>query len=232
MNINTANKMKKVTAFLNNNKGCAVMALSLVLMIFLSSAFSSIRVFAEECEDLRGEVLRLHILANSNSERDQRLKLLVRDEILRTNEEIFPTLVASKAHAADSITDGKAKAVADAKEAIPLIKAKAEAVLKQNGCTDNVEISLENIYFTTREYDRFTLPAGYYDALRVTIGSAKGKNWWCVLYPPLCLPAASETEALDILGDEKADLIEGKEKYQFKFAAVELYEKLKSIFSK
>ncbi len=86
------------------------------------------------------------------------------------------------------------------------------------------------MYFSTREYDTFTLPAGKYDALRVTIGSGRGKNWWCVLYPPLCIPAASTQEEFDdLLTKKQVEIVGNKQKYKFKFATLELCEKLKNI---
>lgn len=197
------------------SKHIAIVAVSLVFSIILSF-FSSYRVFAKNCEDIRHDVVRLHILANSNSKRDQDLKLLVRDNILKLDGEIFKSAVSQK-NAEEIIT-----------RELPKIKEIAQNTLYENGYFGNVDVQMTNMYFTTREYEKFTLPAGYYDALRVSIGEALGHNWWCVLYPPLCLPAASKEDALAVLGEDKTQLILGKEKYKFKFAIVEIVEKIKS----
>lgn len=186
----------------------------LAILIFTSS----VTAFASDCEEIRQDVLRLHILANSNSRRDQELKLMVRDEILRLDGELFSKMQ----------TKENAKKIMA--QSLEKIKTQATAVLRENGSSDEVHAELTNMYFTTREYDGFVLPAGKYDALRVTIGEAQGKNWWCVLYPPLCIPAASREEALDVLSGDERMIIKGGEKYEFKFAVVELIEKMKNEF--
>lgn len=197
-----------------------VFTLTVILILILTILASTIEVFAADCKDIRNDVLRLHILANSDSKNDQDLKLMVRDEILKLDNKLFAS-AQSKENAKEKMS-----------QSLDMIKAQAIAVLRKNGCYDNVNVELTNMYFTTREYDAFTLPAGMYDALRVTIGKAEGKNWWCVLYPPLCIPAVSHDEAMDILTDEESNIIKSGEKYQFKFAIVELIEGIKAGFSK
>lgn len=188
----------------------------LVGLIF-SIILSSVSVFADTCDDIRHDVLRLHILANSNSKEDQALKLQVRDKILELDGEIFsnPT----------DLED--AKKIVESQ--LEIIKKIAEDEIEAKGYHYKVTAELKNMYFSTREYEKFTLPAGNYDALRVTIGSGEGRNWWCVLYPPLCIPAAtSNFELDDILNNEQTDVIKNKSKYKFKFATVEIYEKIKN----
>ena len=81
------------------------------------------------------------------------------------------------------------------------------------------------MFFDTREYETVTLPAGCYDALRITIGEAEGHNWWCVMFPPMCLPAAEESQELnDVLSESQMEVVENGDKYQVKFFAVELFE--------
>ena len=113
-----------------------------------------------------------------------------------------------------------------------MIRDEAKAVIESNGYTYPVSVSLEETYFTTRSYDDFTLPAGNYQALRVVIGEGKGHNWWCVMFPPLCISAASENEAQlsDILNSEQLELVEGND-YEIKFKCVEIYEELKKYLS-
>lgn len=150
------------------------LAIGLACTIF----FTSFTSFARDCADLRGDVLRLHILANSDSEADQNLKLAVRDRILASG--MFAP--ASDKELAGQIAESK---LAD----IELI---ARDEIARNGYGYPVKAELVNMYFGTRTYETATLPAGRYDAVRVSIGEAKGKNWWCVLFPPMCVPAASE----------------------------------------
>ena len=83
------------------------------------------------------------------------------------------------------------------------------------------------MYFTTRTYDTLTLPAGRYDAVRITIGEGAGRNWWCVLYPPLCLPACGGQALSEVLTESQIEILESAEEYEFRFAALELYQALK-----
>ncbi|MDR1753566.1 MAG: stage II sporulation protein R [Eubacterium sp.] len=142
--------------------------------------FSSFYSFSEECEELKSEILRLHILANSNSKADQDLKYALRDELLSYSAELF----------AGAKTKEQAKKLAALKKTA--IERKANEFVKSKGFDYAVRIDLKETYFTTRKYDGITVPAGFYDAVRVFIGEGQGKNWWCVMFPPLCLPACTE----------------------------------------
>ena len=131
-------------------------------------------------ELLNEQILRLHVVANSDSQQDQENKLLVRDAVLAGIEKDLE-MVADAEQAKKYL-----------QENLPRIKTIAQSALRQIGCADSVEVSLEKECFDTRVYDTFALPAGVYEALRVTIGQGEGKNWWCVAFPALCIPAASE----------------------------------------
>jgi stage II sporulation protein R len=184
------------------------LCLALILTVLLS--FTGL---AAGCEDIPNRVLRLHVLANSDSAADQALKLKVRDRIL---EESAAAL-------------GSASSRAEAEEAaareLPRLREAAEDEVRKQGYDYPVGVELTNMYFTTRQYDEVTLPAGCYDALRVTIGSGKGHNWWCVIFPPMCLPAAEAPEELrDVLNRNELGIVEGKSGYVLKFKTVELYE--------
>lgn len=182
-----------------------VLIFGLLLAVILSMAAG----FDNECETVRENVLRLHILANSDSEEDQALKLRVRDAILRET-------------AADFAESGsQTETMARAEELLPKMKAVAEEALAQAGSTDAVRVTLVNMYFETREYDGTILPAGYYDAVRIELGAAEGHNWWCVLFPQLCIGTAAEGPELERI--EK--LAEGPE-YRLSFALVEWLERL------
>lgn len=188
---------------------------ALCIGLIITAAASSITAFAQDCDGIRGSVLRLHILANSDSEKDQRIKLAVRDQLLQLDS----TLLAG----AKSLSEAEDTAAAQ----LALIEQTAIEELRRQGSTDSARAELVNMYFSTRVYDDFTLPAGYYDAVRVTIGKGEGHNWWCVLYPPLCLPAASdEADISDVLGRAEAEIVKNPEKYRFRFALIELWEKL------
>lgn len=189
-----------------------ILALGLGLMLAL--ILNSFTSFSAACAAVRADTLRLHILANSDTAADQSLKLAVRDAILAQAGDLF---------AGDTT---KAQAMAAARGALPALQRIAESTLRARGCTDTVTVKLENLYFSTRAYDGFTLPAGRYDAVRVEIGAHAGKNWFCVLYPPLCLPAASGSSAQYTPEEEKAVCCP----YQLRFAAVEWLESFKELF--
>ena len=144
------------------------------------TAFGAFRTFSANCTEVYGEVLRLHIPANSDSEEDQTIKLRVRDLLL---EEYGDSLSGS---------GGLSEAVARAEELLPDIERTVSVFLEDNGFSYGAKAELVDMWFTTREYDRLILPAGNYKALRVTLGSGEGHNWWCVIFPQLCLPAVSD----------------------------------------
>lgn len=175
--------------------------------------------FGSDCKDVRNNVVRLHILADSDCDADQRVKLLVRDALLESGAEIFSGS-ASADNASKSLEKEKAK----------LIEV-AETVLRENGFDYGVTINLEREYYATRTYENYTLPAGEYLSLKVVLGKGEGHNWWCVMFPPLCLPAASASADIDaILGADGAKLIQSNPKYEMRFKIVEVFENVKSWF--
>ena len=170
---------------------------------------------------LADKVLRLHVLANSDSQADQALKLRVRDAVLERAEGLLAG-AGDRAEAEALLAthlDGLAAAGADAVGAA--------------GYGYPVTVSLEDsCWFPTRVYEDFALPAGLYTALRIEIGSGAGQNWWCVVFPPLCLGSvtetAAETAAQAGLTEREVALLSGSEgEYQIKFRAVELVEELR-----
>ena len=179
----------------------------------------SICSFAKTSEEIRSDVLRLHVIANSDTSVDQNLKLRLRDYILQEGKDIFNGSVNVE------------NAVKKIEPVLPELEKSAKAFVNQAGFDYDVKISLSNEYFTTRTYETVTLPAGKYLALRVVIGSGEGHNWWCVMFPPLCLPAASEKTDIDaVLGRDGAELIEGGSKYEIRFKIVEVIESIKEKF--
>ena len=168
---------------------------------------------------LADRVVRLHVLANSDSEEDQALKLLVRDAVL------------DRAEALLTQSEDRAEAEALLREHLTDFEQVAEAVITAEGYDYPVSVELEDTQFPTKEYDGFTLPAGEYLALRVLIGAAEGQNWWCVVFPPLCTTAAAEVPAAALeggLSEEQVGLItEENTGYVLKFKAVEWWEQLR-----
>lgn len=188
---------------------------SICLALILTVLFT-FTGFTAGCEDIPNHVLRLHVLANSDSQQDQALKLKVRDRIL-----------AESAGMLNGIKDrGAAEKAVSAK--IPEIQRAAEDEIHKQGYQYPVHVEMTNMYFNTRQYGSVTLPAGEYDALRVTIGSGQGHNWWCVLFPALCLPAAeAPSELKDVLNRNQMQIVKGDTGYVVKFKSVELYEQFR-----
>ena len=190
------------------------LGLGLLLAVVLTCSFSS---FAAVCGEIRADTLRLHILANSNSEADQQLKLAVRDAILEQAGDLF-------SGAAD-----KQEATAKAQQQLEQIRQIARQVILENGYDYPVTVCVTNLYFATTHYPDtgLTLPAGRYDAVRVEIGEAEGKNWFCVLFPPLCVPAATEKEENQYTEEEQL-VTQGD--YELRFALVEWVEHLREVW--
>lgn len=163
-------------------------------------------------------MIRLHVVANSDSEEDQSAKLEVRDAVLTVTDELLSGADDPKTALAGGLTQ-----IADA----------AEAKLLELGCAAPVHVSLGKEVFPTREYDTFSLPAGVYESLRVTIGAGEGHNWWCVVFPSLCLSASMDDleQAVEAVGMTQGDfqLITSDAKgVVLKFKSFELLQKLKT----
>ena len=189
------------------------------IAISIYMAFSC-TYFTASAGTVKEDVVRLHILANSDSEIDQEVKLKVRDALLETNASIL----------SDSVTKENAKEHFESSKEILLKTAKK--TLKENGFNYNVKITLQEEYFNTRSYGNLTFPAGQYTAIKVVLGEGEGKNWWCVMFPPLCVPAAdgletNETTA-DYLTQSGEKIVNSGEKYIVKFKLLEIYEELRN----
>ncbi len=183
---------------------------------FVCAIFLSMAQFNAACDDLRTNVLRLHIIANSDSQIDQSVKLKVRDSILEDSGEIF------------SGTEDIDSAIIKSQKSLSEFERIAENVLRENGFEYSADAEISNSYFETREYDDFTLPAGEYPSLIITLGEGKGKNWWCVIFPEICIPTAmSEASLSDTVTEKSAGIAEEPERYIMKFKIVEIYEDLK-----
>lgn len=167
-----------------------VMVLTFLLFIYTSiCAFS----YANHVSyDIAQSVFRLHVLANSDSEEDQNLKYIVRDNLLNYMNSICGNCT-SKEEAIANVLENKDK-----------FEQIAIQTIQEQGYDYNVKINIGNFEFPTKNYGDISLPAGYYDALRVEIGEAKGQNWWCVMFPPLCFVDISS----GVVPDESKELME------------------------
>ena len=166
--------------------------------------------------EIRSETLRLHIIANSDNEPDQELKLKVRDAVLEATGELFAEV------------SGKTEAVAAAEYSSNDIKAIAENIIISEGFDYPVQVEVVKMWFETKNYENFALPAGDYDAVRIIIGNGEGKNWWCVMYPALCIPGAeAEIEKYA----ENSDFVNGNG-YEIRFKIIEWIEEIKQLLSK
>ena len=170
--------------------------------------------------EIYDDTLRLHILANSDSDEDQELKLKIRDKLLlKYGEEL-------------KLNDDIDTAITSAESLLPDIESDVNDWLCELGSPYTAKVTLTKEWYDTREYEDFSLPKGYYKSLRVIIGNGEGKNWWCVMYPPLCREIATERAPTDDgvinYSSEEIKLIKGG-KYNIKF---KILETMSSIFTK
>ena len=178
------------------------------------SVLLSIISFGASCGEIRQDVLRIHVIANSDSAEDQAVKLKVRDAVLEAGEDLFDGTLT--AEGAEQVLDSDIERLQNA----------AQNVLTENGFDYGVRVEIGKDYFNTRTYDgEVTLPAGEYEAVRVILGEGQGQNWWCVMFPPMCLPAAeADTEISDVLTQNEEDVVKSNPKYEARFKIVELFE--------
>ncbi len=186
---------------------------ALICALALTAAFSLVS-FSAAATEVRAGCVRLHILANSDSDEDQELKMKVRDALLSGGERLF------------SATASANEARAELEKSKDKLKAAAREVIAGEGYQYDTDIYICDEYFTTRSYGDYTLPAGRYSAVKVVIGEGKGRNWWCVIFPPLCLPGFCETEPEAYLTENGSKLIQEKPELEPRFMIVEWFEKL------
>lgn len=186
-------------------------AILFALLLMITAAW--LGEFCQASERVQQEVLRLHILAASDSDEDQQRKLAVRDRLLEESERWFST------------EDDKISAEAELQKHLKDIAMLAEDELKRNGSDDTVSVQLCRADFSTRVYDAFTLPAGEYDALRIIIGEGKGQNWWCVLFPNLCLPSSGSE---NWLAEHDLQILQTSPQLEPRFALMEWFQNMKN----
>ena len=200
-----------------SRKKVKLFLLSVIAGIFITSAlqFYSRKVMA----DISSNVVRLHVIANSDTAEDQDLKLKVRDGIISYLEPVLKDV--SDVEETKKILE----------ENIGKIEEEARKIVKKYGYTYSVTASLGNFDFPTKKYENAQFPKGKYDALRIVIGTGEGQNWWCVLYPQLCfsksadgtLSDESETKLKSVLNEDEYHMITSKDDINFKFKIVEWF---------
>lgn len=185
------------------------------IIAFVLTVIYSVIPFQAVCAEIPNDVFRFHILANSDSEEDQVLKLKVRDKVLEKTKILFDT------------ANSKSDAEEFVKANLETIEKIAQNEVYKNGYNYPVKAEVVNMHFDTRYYESYTLPSGMYDALRITIGNAKGHNWWCVMYPSICISTVDEgkSRAKNALSDDEYSVVTD-DKVEYKFFIVELFQKI------
>ena len=197
----------------------------ILILIILFSIYTFICAYSyvnAVSENLSNSVFRLHVIANSDTQEDQDLKYIVRDKLI----EYMNTLSQS--------CSSKEEVIKTSQDNLDDFKQIAENTIREQGYSYPVEVEIGNFEFPTKTYGDISFPAGYYDALRVKIGEAKGKNWWCVMFPPLCfvdvttgiVPDNSKDDLKQNLSDEEYKIISDTESSDItlKFKLIEFFE--------
>ena len=211
--------MKNFLNLCNHSK--VKMVIILTFLFFAYTTICAISYANDVSSDIANSVFRLHVIANSDSDVDQNLKYIVRDHLL----EYMNTLCAD--------CSSKEQAITIASEHVEDFKEIALNTIKDEGFNYSVNISIGNFEFPTKHYGDISLPAGYYDALKVEIGEAKGQNWWCVMFPPLCfvdassgiVPEESKEDLENSLTDEEFSIVSDNEEnltFTLKFKILEI----------
>lgn len=191
---------------------------SLVLAVYLLFLCTSVLI---DRKMLNENLIRLHVVANSDTDEDQALKLKVRDAVvekLQDTMESFPTMEEARAYLQAHLPD---------------LQDFVNKVICELGFADTAEVSLDQEAFDTREYDTFTLPAGYYEALRITIGEGQGRNWWCVVFPSLCVGSTSQEFGDTAVGAGFSDTLTEtlqQEKPEIRFFLLDLLGRVENFF--
>ena len=196
------------------------------LLLFLAVFFAAVLFFSQAAAAgrIKDKVLRLHVIANSDSEEDQALKPKVRDQVLATLKPLLEN------------AEDRSSSEAIVRAHLSEVEAAARETAWQEKPGENVHAELTNTRFPEKTYGDCTFPAGNYDALRITIGEAKGKNWWCVLFPSLCfvdtvhgvVPEESKELLKNVLTEEEYESLftPGKSEYKVRWKAAEIWQSL------
>lgn len=193
---------------------------AVVFAAVFAAGACSVGAFAYNCSRVRSDVLRMHVIANSDCSADQQLKLMVRDAVLERGAQLFDGTVTVD-EARRKIEPHKAE-----------LEAAAREVIERAGYDYPVSVNVVNEYFATRCYGSLTMPAGRYTAVKVVIGEGAGHNWWCVIFPSLCVPATTDgfADAAAAGGFSDAEIglmTRANGAYTVKFRSLELLQALK-----
>ncbi len=192
-----------------------------VLIFVLAFALDLVAI-AKDKRLMQDGLIRLHVVAQSDSDEDQRVKLQVRDAVVSYVEQALSHVMTVE------------EAKAWLQENLSGIEATANDVLRSLGLTQQAKVTLEREAFPVRHYDSFSLPSGVYESLRVTIGEGKGQNWWCVVFPRLCLPAAGESMEDVAAGagfsEELTHTLTEPKEYKVRFYFLDLFGKIENFF--
>ena len=195
--------------------------LIIILLLFIYCIICAFSYVNAVSTDIQNSVFRLHVIANSDSDEDQNLKYIVRDKVLE-----YINSISNSSMTKDEV-------ITIANENINEIQKIAENTIHENGYNYSVKLNIGNFSFPTKKYGDITFPAGFYDALKIEIGEAKGHNWWCVMFPPLCfvdvtsgiVPEESKQTIRDNLSEEEYKLLsENSGNMNFKFKIVEMFQ--------
>lgn len=208
--------------FLNHIKNSKIgISTILILLLFLYTIICAYTYVNAVSSNISNSVFRLHVIANSDSEEDQSLKYKVRDSLLN-----YMNNICNNCNSKEEVI----KLVTQHQEEFKKV---AIETIKNEGYSYNINIKIGNFEFPTKQYGDISLPAGYYDALRVEIGEANGKNWWCVMFPSLCfvdmssgvVPEESKEELKNALSDEEYSIISdnSNSEIRFKFKLLEFF---------
>ena len=195
----------------------------LLILFFIYTIICAVSYVNAVSNNIQDSVFRLHVIANSDSSEDQNLKYIVRDKVLEYMNSISRDITS------------KEEVIALAKNNLCEIEKIAQDTIYENGYDYNVKVDIGNFAFPTKTYGDISFPAGFYDALKIEIGKAKGQNWWCVMFPPLCfvdvtsgiVPEESKQTIKENLSDEEYKLLsENTEDINFKFKIVEMFQNI------
>lgn len=195
----------------------------LMIIVLILGLFWCGTVIADR-KTLSEDLIRLHVVGASDTQEDQQIKLQVRDALIEYLQQHMPD--AEDVEAAKEALKGM----------LSQLEETANAVLSTAGMTDRAKVTLTTEEFPSRHYDTFSLPAGIYESLRVTIGEGQGKNWWCVVFPSLCMPATTEGFADTAAGagfsDSLSGALQGQSGYEIRFFLLDCMGWLQNLFSK
>lgn len=186
-----------------------------IIIAFMFLILFNMSSFAYNCDEIRTDTIRLHIIASSDSEKDQKIKYTVRDELLKK----YPALFT------DNTTRKEAEQILSAE--LNTIETFVNEILAERDINYSADVKLKEEYFETRIYDNgIILPAGRYMSLIINLGNAQGKNWWCVIFPSLCLPAAQNTEEIieSVYTSDEKSILTSPDKYEIRFRLLEYIE--------